>query len=125
MCSIHQILLADRIGAPIIGAMEVLVRPLQRVLNVQPGANLLEALREHQVPMSYSCMAGRCGTCRCKVLAGDVTGGSSEAQQRPFDGPDQFVLACQTFLTEPCAIEIPEPDEIVVHPARIVKATVA
>jgi ferredoxin-NAD(P)+ reductase (naphthalene dioxygenase ferredoxin-specific) len=34
------------------------------------------------------------------------------------------VLACQTFLTEPCTIEIPEPDEVVVHPARIVKATV-
>jgi naphthalene 1,2-dioxygenase ferredoxin reductase component len=27
-------------------------------------------------------------------------------------------------LTEPCTVEIPEPDEIVVHPARIVKATV-
>ena len=34
------------------------------------------------------------------------------------------MLACQTFLTEPCTIEIPEPDEVVVHPARIVKATV-
>jgi ferredoxin-NAD(P)+ reductase (naphthalene dioxygenase ferredoxin-specific) len=34
------------------------------------------------------------------------------------------VLACQTYITEPCTIEIPEPDEIVVHPARIVKAIV-
>ncbi len=34
------------------------------------------------------------------------------------------MLACQTYLTEPCTIEIPEPDEVVVHPARIVKATV-
>ena len=33
-------------------------------------------------------------------------------------------MACQTFLTEPCTIEIPEPDEVVVHPARIVKASV-
>jgi ferredoxin-NAD(P)+ reductase (naphthalene dioxygenase ferredoxin-specific) len=103
--------------------MEVAIRPLQRVLNVQPGANLLEVLREHQVPMSYSCMAGRCGTCRCKVIEGDVLDGGQELQ-RPLDGEAQFVLACQTFLTEPCTIEIPEPDEIVVHPARIVKATV-
>ena len=103
--------------------MQVTIHPLQRVLHVQPGANLLDVLREHQVPMSYSCMAGRCGTCRCKVVAGDVLGGS-QAMQRPLDGTDPFVLACQTFLTEPCAIEIPEPDEIVVHPARIVKATV-
>ena len=104
-------------------AMELVVRPLQRVLNVPPGANLLEVLREHQVPMSYSCMAGRCGTCRCKVIDGEVLDGGQELQ-RPLDGEPQFVLACQTFLTEPCTIEIPEPDEIVVHPARIVKATV-
>jgi ferredoxin-NAD(P)+ reductase (naphthalene dioxygenase ferredoxin-specific) len=103
--------------------MDVTIRPLQRVLRVQPGANLLEVLREHQVPMSYSCMAGRCGTCRCKVTAGEVLDGGKEVQ-RPLDGDGRFVLACQTFLTEPCSIEIPEPDEIVVHPARIVKATV-
>ena len=45
-------------------------------------------------------------------------------QQRPLDSEQGFVLACQTYLTEPCTIEIPEPNEVVVHPARIVKATV-
>lgn len=104
-------------------AVELTIQPLQRVLHVQPGANLLEVLREHQVPMSYSCMAGRCGTCRCKVLSGDVLDGG-QAMQRPLNGQAQVVLACQTFLTEPCTIEVAEPDEIVVHPARIVKATV-
>ena len=74
--------------------------------------------------MSYSCMAGRCGTCRCKVIDGEVLDGGREVQ-RPLDGRDAYVLACQTFITEPCTIEIPEPDEIVVHPARIIKATVA
>ena len=104
--------------------MELTIQPLQRVLHAAPGANLLEVLRENQVPMSYSCMAGRCGTCRCKVVEGDVLDGGKEVQ-RPLDAANgQFVLACQTFLTEPCVIEIPEPDEIVVHPARIVKATV-
>src|SRR5436190_22646867 len=103
--------------------MEVVINPLQRVLNVQPGANLLDVLRENQVPMSYSCMAGRCGTCRCKVIDGEVLDGGKEVQ-RPLEGEAPFVLACQTFLTEPCTIEIPEPDEVVVHPARIIKATV-
>ena len=91
--------------------MDILVQPLDRVIRVQPGANLLQALQEAQVPMSYSCMAGRCGTCRCRVLTGEAW-------------DEGFVLACQTFLTEPCTIEIPEPDEVVVHPARIVKGTV-
>ena len=103
--------------------MDILVQPLNRVIRVQPGANLLRALQDAQVPMSYSCMAGRCGTCRCRVLDGDVMEGSGE-QQRPQDGEQGYVLACQTFVTEPCTIEIPEPDEVVVHPARIVKANV-
>lgn len=103
--------------------MDILVQPLNRVIRVQPGANLLKALQDAQVPMSYSCMAGRCGTCRCRVLDGEVMEGAGE-QQRPLDGEQGYVLACQTWLTEPCTIEIPEPDEVVVHPARIVKATI-
>lgn len=91
--------------------MDLLVQPLNRVIHVQPGANLLQALQAAQVPMSYSCMAGRCGTCRCRVQTGEAW-------------DEGFVLACQTYLTEPCTVEIPEPDEVVVHPARIVKGTV-
>lgn len=103
--------------------MDVLIQPLRRVIQVEPGANLLDALRAAQVPLSYSCMAGRCGTCRCRVTAGEVLEGSRQQQQPP--GDDGCVLACQTWLTEPCTIEIPEPDEVIVHPARIVKATVS
>jgi ferredoxin-NAD(P)+ reductase (naphthalene dioxygenase ferredoxin-specific) len=103
--------------------MDILVQPLNRVVKVQPGANLLKALQDAQVPMSYSCMAGRCGTCRCRVIAGDVMESAGEHRQ-PLAGDEGFVLACQTYVTEPCTIEIPEPDEVVVHPARIVKATV-
>lgn len=96
--------------------MEVLVQPLNRVIQVEPGANLLQALQAAQVPMSYSCMAGRCGTCRCRVIDG--------ARQPPVDGADTYVLACQTCVTEACTVQIPEPDEIVVHPARTIKTTV-
>jgi naphthalene 1,2-dioxygenase ferredoxin reductase component len=103
--------------------MEVLIQPLRRVIEVAPGANLLEALRRAQLPMSHSCMAGRCGTCRCKVLHGEVLDAGRELQN-PLDACDDYVLACQTFVTEPCTIEIPEPDEVVVHPACSVRATV-
>lgn len=104
--------------------MDIHIRPLQRTLSVEAGVNLLEALRANHIPVSYSCMAGRCGTCRCKVVSGHVL--ESGGEQRPPQANEDAgsVLACQTFLTEPCTIEIPEPDEVVVHTARIVKATV-
>ncbi|KQP49179.1 2Fe-2S iron-sulfur cluster-binding protein [Pseudorhodoferax sp. Leaf274] len=103
--------------------MDILVQPLNRIIRAAPGVNLLDALRAAQVPMSYSCLSGRCGICRCRVLDGEVLDGGRE-QQRPLDGMDGAVLACQTYVTEPCTIEVPTPEEAVVHRARVAKAKV-
>jgi ferredoxin-NAD(P)+ reductase (naphthalene dioxygenase ferredoxin-specific) len=104
--------------------MELVVHPLDRVLHVNAGVNLLDALRANEVPISYSCMAGRCGTCRCKVVSGSVIETGRESKiTNPSEG--DYVLACTSVMTESCAIEIPEPDEVVTHPARIIKATVS
>ncbi len=103
--------------------MEVTVQPLNRTLQVPAGANLLDALLAAQVPVSHSCRAGRCGTCRCRVLAGEVLEAGAE-QQRPLERRDDTVLACRSTVTGPCTVAIDEPDEIVVHPARSLKATV-
>jgi ferredoxin-NAD(P)+ reductase (naphthalene dioxygenase ferredoxin-specific) len=103
--------------------MELVVQPLGRTLHVDAGSNLLTALREHQIPISYSCTAGRCGTCRCKVLQGDVLEAGREAKiTHPDD--EGYVLACMSSVTTNCVVEVPEPDEVVTHPARIIKATV-
>lgn len=103
--------------------MELVVAPLDVRLNVDSGSNLLDVLRSHQLPVSYSCLSGRCGTCRCRVVSGQVRSSGPEAG-RPHAGKDDYVLACQTVLTDNCVIELPEVDEVVVHAARIVKGTV-
>ncbi len=103
--------------------MELVVEPLSRQINVEIGNNLLDVLRANDIPISYSCMAGRCGTCRCRVLKGKVMNSGPEVG-RPKSVDDGEVLACQVVLTENCTIELPEVDEVVVHPAKIVKGTV-
>jgi ferredoxin-NAD(P)+ reductase (naphthalene dioxygenase ferredoxin-specific) len=103
--------------------MELLVQPMGRTLSVQSGANLLETLRANAVPISYSCMAGRCGVCRCKVVQGDVLSSRTEVRQ-PVFAKNDHVLACQSTVIGSCIIEIPEPDEVVVHAAKTLKATV-
>mgnify|MGYP003366506685 FL=1 len=35
--------------------------------------SLLVALESHQVEVEYQCRAGYCGSCRCRLLAGQVT----------------------------------------------------
>lgn len=103
--------------------MELVVQPLKLHLQTEIGKNLLDVLRSQNVPISYSCMSGRCGTCRCKVTQGSVLDGGSETG-RPSAAKAGEVLACQATLTGDCTIEIPDVDEVVTHPAKIIKATV-
>ncbi len=105
-------------------SLTVQVEPLARTLEAAAGANLLETLQANEIPVSYSCMAGRCGTCRCKVVQGSVLESGREFKLTGLDD-GRYVLACMSVLTESCTIEIPEPDEIVTHPARIIKAKVS
>ena len=103
--------------------MELLVQPNDIRLSIQSGQNLLDVLKDNAIPISYSCMSGRCGTCRCKVIKGQVQHSGPEAGRPQLDS-DPYVLACQSVLTESCAIEIPDIDEVVIHPAKIIKGTV-
>lgn len=106
--------------------MEIVIKPLERRVSAPTGSNLLDVMRENGVPVSHSCMAGRCGTCRCKVLSGEVRE-HAPAETRPANAgtpQGRYVLACQTTVSGDCVIEVPEPDEVVVHPARTLKGTV-
>ncbi|VVE22640.1 naphthalene 1,2-dioxygenase [Pandoraea morbifera] len=108
--------------------MQVHVQPLGERLDVAPGDNLLKTLTERQIPISYSCLSGRCGTCRCRVLSGDVRQADG-VEYRHHDEPspgegERHVLACQSTVHGDCEIALPEVDEVVVHPAKILKATV-
>jgi ferredoxin len=51
---------------------ELLAEGRSYQVTVQPGQTLLEAGLEAQVPMAFSCTMGGCGTCRSKLLEGQV-----------------------------------------------------
>ncbi|MBJ3816778.1 2Fe-2S iron-sulfur cluster binding domain-containing protein [Shimwellia pseudoproteus] len=101
--------------------MHLDITPLNRRLTLSPGSNLLDLLREHQIPISYSCMAGRCQTCRCQLLSGDVE------HTLPADSPAMApgeILACCATLHSDSVIRLADCDDVVVHPARTLKTTV-
>lgn len=103
--------------------MEVLVKPANKRISVPVTHSLLEALISYQIPISYSCLAGRCGICRCKVLEGDIIGPSAAEGRLAQNG--RYVLACQSRVQSESVVEIPEPDEIICHPTKTLKAVVS
>ena len=121
---IDDITLTDLSGTWKIAAMEITVLPAGRAIRVERGANLLHTLLAHQVPVSYSCQSGRCGTCLCRVRQGGVVEAGAAVRGGDAQSAERLVRACVTELVEPCVIEIAEPDEVVVQPARLVKAVV-
>lgn len=102
--------------------MNVTLLPQNLRLDLEAGANLLDALLAREVPVSYSCMAGQCATCRCTVIAGTMQTGTGESLRQASAG--ETVLACRSIVTGDCTIELPEVDEIVTHPAKLLKGTV-
>jgi ferredoxin-NADP reductase len=60
---------------------------------VRSGQTLLEAAEEHEVGIPSSCRQGQCGTCKTKLLAGNVQMDAEEGLD-PESRAQGFVLTC-------------------------------
>ncbi len=63
----------------------------------EPGRDLLGVLLDAGAPISYICMAGSCGTCRVRVLAGmaHLAGATPAETYHAIDVAGGDRLACQ------------------------------
>jgi ferredoxin len=61
--------------------------------NVRSGQTLLEAAEEHGVGIPSSCRRGQCGTCKTKLLAGNVRMDAEEGLDAESKAQG-FVLTC-------------------------------
>jgi ferredoxin-NADP reductase len=64
-----------------------------KTCTVRNGQTLLEAAEEHGVSIPSSCRQGQCGTCKTKLLAGDVRMAAEEGLD-PDSRAQGFVLTC-------------------------------
>tara|TARA_R110000850_G_scaffold59230_5_gene136999 strand:- start:1867 stop:2823 length:957 start_codon:yes stop_codon:yes gene_type:complete len=53
-------------------AFDVELKKTGRIVTVSEDLSILEALRNAGIPTVSSCESGTCGTCKCKLLAGDA-----------------------------------------------------
>jgi uncharacterized 2Fe-2S/4Fe-4S cluster protein (DUF4445 family) len=79
--------------------------PLGRRARVVHGATLLEAARQAGVGLNAICGgAGTCGTCRVRVLAGEVTPATEAERDAVAEG---FRLACQACVLGDVRADVP------------------
>ena len=81
-------------------------KPARRV-RIERGASLLDAARAAGIDMEATCGArGRCRSCRCKVLAGDVSPATMQdtLQLGPEEVQERFRLGCQARPMTDCEV---------------------
>jgi len=93
---------AERVPTPAI-AHDVTCARSGTSVRAADGQTLLEATEAGGVEIDSLCRSGVCGTCRTRVLEGDVECGSSMLDDT--DKAGGFVLACVSHVRSDCVIE--------------------
>ena len=69
-----------------------------------PQQNILQAAQNQNLNVPFSCQAGMCATCRCKLVAGDITMQQNYSLEN-WELEAGYILACQS---------LPRSNEVVV-----------
>jgi len=86
--------------------MHVTLVPTGEQIEVEPGESILDAALRAGLNLPHSCKAGRCGSCRARLLSGSVTYPAgrplalTEAEER-----EGFALLCQARAAGAVAVE--------------------
>jgi Na+-transporting NADH:ubiquinone oxidoreductase subunit NqrF len=75
-----------------------------KTCTVRSGQTLLEAAEEHGVGIPSSCRQGQCGTCKTKLLAGNVRMDAEEGLD-PYWRAQGFVLMCVGHADGPVKLD--------------------
>jgi len=81
-------------------------------LEVPAGDNLLNAALNSGLAWPHNCRVGSCGTCRCKLLDGEIKALNDFGYVLDADELDQgMILACQTRLRTNISVEVALDDQ--------------
>jgi CDP-4-dehydro-6-deoxyglucose reductase len=90
-------------------AHQVTIKPSNHAFTVAPGETVLEAALREGFVIAYGCRNGACGTCKGKLLAGEVDYGKYQEHALPeADRRNGFALFCQAQPLSDLAIECRE-----------------
>ncbi|AJA10943.1 MAG: 2Fe-2S iron-sulfur cluster-binding protein [Sphingobium sp.] len=98
-----------------------------RAIAVGDGQTILEAALDAGIAYPHGCRSGRCGTCKSRLVAGEVDMLPHTCfALTPEEKAQGLILACRAQpLTNIEVAWLGKEDEAVAHPARRVKTDVA
>lgn len=77
--------------------MQINLEGYEPPIAVEAGDTILASLLRAGVPFPFSCQAGTCGTCKCKLMAGDIVLLEHSAQALSAEErAEGLILACRS-----------------------------
>jgi toluene monooxygenase electron transfer component len=87
--------------------IQVNARNRAHYFDSEAGQSILYGGLRHAVELPYECGSGTCGTCKAKLISGDIVDDWPEAPGRKYlKTPDEFLM-CQCTAKSDVVIEIP------------------
>ncbi|MFJ4291518.1 2Fe-2S iron-sulfur cluster-binding protein [Cupriavidus sp. NPDC089707] len=90
----------------------------QQVFFVERGETLLQAAQRASIALPHDCQLGGCGTCRIRLLDGQVRYDEEPFGLAPDEAAAGFALACQAQPLADLVISTAREDEACAEPAR-------
>lgn len=85
---------------------QIQVAPFGHSYECAKGETLLEGALRNGLLLRYGCKHGGCGTCKVRLVDGDVAEHGSSFALSPDDRAGQVILACASVPLEPCVIDV-------------------
>ena len=87
--------------------MQIILRGHPGPIPVQPGETLLASLLRAGIPFAFSCQAGNCGTCKCRLVSGEVVELEYSAQALAAEERAQgVILACRAEVRGDAVVQL-------------------
>ncbi|HJS30942.1 MAG TPA: 2Fe-2S iron-sulfur cluster-binding protein [Alphaproteobacteria bacterium] len=103
----------------------VRVRQFDAPFTVATGETILDAALTRELPYPHGCRSGNCGACKSELVSGEVEMSPySEFALSEEEKAAGLILACRAVPWSDCEVRFFEPDEVVAHPLRHMRARV-
>lgn len=86
--------------------VKVRVLPFEHVFQCQEGESVLAAALRQRLYLRYGCRHGGCGSCKARLVEGEVEESASSFALSSSDRADGLILLCSSMPVEDCTIDI-------------------